>query len=1104
MDDIPVVESANDVGSQSSKQLVKSNAVVKYSAVNAPASFARLQFNTDLKTPPSNWLSSNGDIYGLNHALSHSSGFSSFRMAHMFPDCVGEVDVVSDAENIKKLLKIPYSTSPVSMMVHRVENTLLIDEFDIHKHLLSRAESDWAWLKKFFREHILQTLKSKGLFYKNNSRNTLQQKSLVSKFLHYSLAESKENNVTEVCNNTLPLTMRGPPLPEPPLEEGLPDSSIDHKFTRNVVWTFEDIQMLLGTDMPIFGGSTRPCISLRLRDATKPISVLTGIDYWLDNLMSNVPEVVMCYHLDGIVQKYELIKTEDLPHLPESKFSPKLIRDVAQNILSFLKANATKAGHTYWLFKGKNEDAVKLYDLTSLCSDSLEEKDQNPFIVPVGMLLYRVARNMRACQENSVNQIATIRMLLKNCLKLLSKEKYPEIVLSAHYMLSDVYIPCETDPCCPHLEDIPSPPEQTDEEVESCLSNSVPVTSLCVTNFKTFSAENKYQAPPPIVGSIEERCKASLQHVLEGLDCLQYFKINSEKDADKTKEEPKMANPSEPIPMPFPEQDNEQKGKKKKKEKGLKVVEEENQVDQDHSLKALLCRTNAETLPKWQKPEKVDSASWKKHLSSLLYVKACLVYSILVEREIQNGRFAQALKHIAGVLKCCPENKALAGLMLQKAGDCLYALCREKPESFDVHDDYPEVHRPPPFPHHHELNLIPKEFESPLSIISACICCYKRSLELSPSTETIKRLGSAYNELGNAYNNLAAEMLKGDEHISDSVKFAHCIMEAESLLQEGLKVLQSIGDNVNTALVMCNIGRLWRLKAHSGYSLGSAFDNYQKNIYAKAVESYNQALESIGSRKVQPYIWDSIAWELSTTLYMMATHYQENPQAQGEEAEREAIELLHKALQQCDLSNDTPKLPLYQFRAASLHYRIASLCHNSIRKNVYDEVKRKNKRALCDLHYGKAFEIYSLLKNPVDLLRIQLERLSLSEYFANEAKSAHKKIKYYEEALGYLKECRKAFVLYEKANKKSGRKGKQAGSELSTDESADEIINLMEERLQHIVKSLIKLYMSSPKSSEKTVKYKEIYRVILLKEKDASLSSHFIKVIDKILEEFKN
>lgn len=42
----------------------------------------------------------------------------------------------------------------------------------------------------------------------------------------------------------------------------------------------------------------------------RPITVLTGIDYWLDNLMCNVPEIGMCYHLNGLVQKYEIIKTE--------------------------------------------------------------------------------------------------------------------------------------------------------------------------------------------------------------------------------------------------------------------------------------------------------------------------------------------------------------------------------------------------------------------------------------------------------------------------------------------------------------------------------------------------------------------------------------------------------------------------------------------------------------------------------------------------------------------------------------------------------------------------------------------------------------------------
>ena len=35
-----------------------------------------------------------------------------------------------------------------------------------------------------------------------------------------------------------------------------------------------------------------------------------------------------------------------------SSLYPKVVKDVAQNILSFMKANCTREGHTYWLFKG--------------------------------------------------------------------------------------------------------------------------------------------------------------------------------------------------------------------------------------------------------------------------------------------------------------------------------------------------------------------------------------------------------------------------------------------------------------------------------------------------------------------------------------------------------------------------------------------------------------------------------------------------------------------------------------------------------------------------------------------------------------------------------
>ncbi len=44
------------------------------------------------------------------------------------------------------------------MMVHRVGNTLLIDEFDIHKHLLRKQEDDWKWLRKFYYDTIVRQM----------------------------------------------------------------------------------------------------------------------------------------------------------------------------------------------------------------------------------------------------------------------------------------------------------------------------------------------------------------------------------------------------------------------------------------------------------------------------------------------------------------------------------------------------------------------------------------------------------------------------------------------------------------------------------------------------------------------------------------------------------------------------------------------------------------------------------------------------------------------------------------------------------------------------------------------------------------------------------
>lgn len=73
-------------------------------------------------------------------------------------------------------------------------------------------------------------------------------------------------------------------------------------------------------------------------------------------------------------------------------------------------------------FIGVDDDVVKLYDLTALCSEGAND---SPFTVPLGMLLYRVARNL--WQQDCRKKRSTIRTLLENCLMLLDEDKHAQV-----------------------------------------------------------------------------------------------------------------------------------------------------------------------------------------------------------------------------------------------------------------------------------------------------------------------------------------------------------------------------------------------------------------------------------------------------------------------------------------------------------------------------------------------------------------------------------------------------------------------------------------------------------------------------------------------------
>lgn len=962
--------------------------------------------------PPSNWLSNSIDSYGLQHALCNASGFASFQMAQMFPDCMGEVDVVTAAENIKHLLKLPYtSKSAVSMIVHRIENTLLIDDFDIHKYLLRQSDDDWNWMRTFILDNIINNLSEKDLqfFLKYKSRDFLHQKNLNSKFLYHSLeingskdendgsstskksdqnAEQAQKNFDLIQN----IPKSGPILPEPNIEENLPDSK-SHTYNRNVLWTFEDIRMLIGTDMPIFGGGTRPCISLRLRDMKKPINVLTGIDYWLDNLMCNVPEVVMCYHLDGIVQKYELVKTEDLPNLEDSQFSPKIIRNVAQNILSFLKSNATKSGHTYWLFKGRNDDVVKLYDLTTLCSDNTDktthsnaetntennEKAETPFTIPVAMLLYTVARNMKNSKEKlTAKKAGAIKALLDNCIKLLPKEKYPQIVTSSYYLLSDLHIPADLIPGSPEFcstDDDSSDDENNDDDNESTSSSTqnnqtiaMKMIQETIEDYRLDENTKNNMKPPPLTGSVKERCDMALKNILKGLDCLQYFESNEEQILrDKIRHEadnPKMAKPNQPIPLPYEPLKNlnnnmaevinpevpialgwkpinlskrelKKKQQQAKRATAAKSQEASDNVNQNNSPRSLILR---------------NENSWNSHLNTLLIEKTCLTYATLAESYYTSENYGSSLRYFYIALRCqqiLTQNKqsmkSHKSDLLGRVGDCFFQIANHwnHIESYLI-----EFDRETTIDTQIESELLkentfdddlPKPVNNIEHLMRTSCACYEAALDCvsdDSKNELLRRLGNARNELGVLYIKWTEdEFLKYHQNSekfekSDKTKeivYQTLAYKAYDCLMKGINIFDKIKDAINLALLLNNMGKFMRLRAHI-YLPGEVKDdpNMMKKFYNEAFGFYNRALGVLGERKVKVDLWDDICWQLSTSTFNLAVELQDNTfKSDGdmEDIESEMVELLKKALTYCDTETTSSKQILYAFRSGSINHR---------------------------------------------------------------------------------------------------------------------------------------------------------------------------------------
>jgi hypothetical protein len=91
----------------------------------------------------------------------------------------------------------------------------------------------------------------------------------------------------------------------------------DHFFRKDYGRVLElkigNFKMLIGSNLLIFYKESLYPISLKLLSTEKKLNPLSCLDVWIDNVMHNVHESAICYHKDGVVEEYKLVKTEELP-----------------------------------------------------------------------------------------------------------------------------------------------------------------------------------------------------------------------------------------------------------------------------------------------------------------------------------------------------------------------------------------------------------------------------------------------------------------------------------------------------------------------------------------------------------------------------------------------------------------------------------------------------------------------------------------------------------------------------------------------------------------------------------------------------------------------
>lgn len=469
-----------------------------------------------------------------------------------------EIDVIAPADILKQIFKMPYSKARLSIAVHRIGQTLVLNpgpDVEEGERLARRNQpkcSDESLFLNFAMHSVRMEAcdcppthsasgqgRSKSSVVPDLSKSgtssfkssEIQRDDVAQKEQHdghgdYSKTkqnglfwESKKNKRNKARDPVKKASHIGEKSRCPMQESDKYRRGGNEEFLRVLFWQFHNFRMLLGSDLLLFSNDKYASVSLHLWDISRQVTPLTWLEAWLDNVMASVPELAICYHQNGVVQGYELLKTDDIFLLKGVSedgipaFHPYVVQQNGLSVLRFLQANCTQDPGAYWLYKSSGEDVIQLFDLSIIpknhasdssggCSSSLPSlihRGRADSLLSLGTLLYRIAHRLSlSVAPNSRTRCAKF---FRKCLELLDEPDHLVVRAFAHEQFArlilnsdeELDVAAEAFPLASEVI-VTDPDEESLDIISSISTSSIQNSSYSDMNNSQDSLSNACQA----------------------------------------------------------------------------------------------------------------------------------------------------------------------------------------------------------------------------------------------------------------------------------------------------------------------------------------------------------------------------------------------------------------------------------------------------------------------------------------------------------------------------------------------------------------------------------------------------------------------------------